>query len=232
VAIKPQQRVSPEVLEALRPLVLSLTAGARDHAASITQHIHDRMPEFDPGAQVTEQTVDTVAAIIAGVARMVLRGERPEDVVIPAERVEYARSFVDRGLDPAAARAGATARRHEELWRVCETIVDEQPLEGELLARLREVLSVELFGYDDVLGERMLEEYEAEGARWAPSAEKLRRETVTSILAGPAPREALQAWRRQRDALGQRRGPRAVVGGCGARPGIRVPRARAARRRR
>jgi len=71
------------------------------------------------------------------------------------------------------------------------------------------VLSVALFGYDDVLGERVLEEYEADRARWAPSAEKLRRETVASILAGPAPREALQASRRQRDALGQRRGPRA-----------------------
>jgi hypothetical protein len=48
-----------------------------------------------------------------------------------------------------------------------------------------------LFGYDEVLGERVLEEYEAESARWAPSAEKLRRETVALILAGPAPREAL-----------------------------------------
>ena len=43
-----------------------------------------------------------------------------------------------------------------------------------------------LFGYDDVLGERVLEEYEAESARRAPSAEKLRRETVASILAGEA----------------------------------------------
>jgi hypothetical protein len=39
---------------------------------------------------------------------------------------------------------------------------------------------------DDVLGERVLEEYEAESARWATSAEQLRRETVASILAGEA----------------------------------------------
>jgi hypothetical protein len=146
--------------------VLSLKAGARDHAASIAQRIHDRIPEFGPDAQVTQQTVDTVAAIIAGFARMVLRGERPEDVVIPAERVEYARSFVDRGLD---RRLLVREQRlgHEELWRVCETIIAEQPLEGEPLARLREVLSVAPLGYDDALGERVLEEYEAESARWA-----------------------------------------------------------------
>jgi hypothetical protein len=46
-----------------------------DHAASVTQRIHDRMPEFGPDAEMTQQTVDTVAAIIAGFARMVLRGE-------------------------------------------------------------------------------------------------------------------------------------------------------------
>jgi hypothetical protein len=75
VAIKPQPRLSPEVLEALQSTVPSLKAGARDHAASIS------------------------------------------------------------------------------------------------------VLT---------LGERVLEEFEAESARWAPSAEKLRRETVASILAGEA----------------------------------------------
>jgi hypothetical protein len=52
--------------------------------------------------------------------------------------------------------------------------------------RLREVLSAALFGYDDVLGERVLDKYETESARRAPSAEKLRRETVASILAGEA----------------------------------------------
>src|SRR2546425_1024170 len=40
------------------------------------------------------------------------------------------------------------------------------------------------FGYDDVLGTRVLEEYESERARWARSAEKLRHETVAAILAG------------------------------------------------
>jgi hypothetical protein len=57
-----------------------------------------------------------------------------------------------RSVGPRPRRLG-----HEELWRVCETIVAEQPLEGEPLARLREVLSAALFGYDDVLGERVLE---------------------------------------------------------------------------
>jgi GGDEF-like domain len=58
------------------------------------------------------------------------------------------------------------------------------------------------------------------------------RNSHAEALAARRLAEALQASRRQRDALGQRRGPRAVVGGCGARAGIRVPRARAARRRR
>jgi hypothetical protein len=47
------------------------------------------------------------------------------------------------------------------------------------------VLSVALFDYDDVLGERVLEEYEAESARWAERG-KVRRETVASIPAGEA----------------------------------------------
>jgi hypothetical protein len=179
----PEQRLSPEVSKAMRSAALSLKAGAPAHAAAIAQRIHRGMPEFGPDAQVTQQTVDTITAIIMGFARMVLRGEDPQDMVVPAEPLEYARSFVHRGIDRHLLvreyRLG-----HEELRRVCEGIVAEQPLEGAALATVREALSTALFGYDDVLGTRVLEEYESERARWARSAEKLRHETVTAILAG------------------------------------------------
>jgi DNA-binding PucR family transcriptional regulator len=179
----PEQRLSPEASKAVRSAALSLKAGAPAHAAAITQRIHDRMPEFGPDAQVTRQTVDTVAAIITGFARMVLRGEKPQDIVVPAEPLEYARSFVHRGLDRHLLvreyRLG-----HEELRRVCEGIVAEQSLQGEALATVREALGAALFGYDDVLGSRVLEEYESERARWSRSAEKLRHEAVAAILAG------------------------------------------------
>ena len=183
VPIQPEQRLSPEVSKAMRSAALSLKAGAPAHAAAIAQRVHDRMPEFGPDAQVTQQTVDTITAIITGFARMVLRGEDPQDMVVPAEPLEYARSFVHRGIDRHLLvreyRLG-----HEELRRVCEGVVAEQSLEGEALATVREALSAAQFGYDDVLGSRVLEEYESERARWARSAEKLRHETVTAILAG------------------------------------------------
>jgi DNA-binding PucR family transcriptional regulator len=183
VPIQPEQRLSPEVSNAMRSAALSLKAGAPAHAAAIAQRIHDRMPEFGPDAQVTQQTVDTITAIITGFARMVLRGETPEDIVVPAEPLEYARSFVHRGLDRHLLvreyRLG-----HEELLRVSEDIIADQSLEGEALATVREALSAAQFGYEDVLGSRVLEEYESERARWARSSEKLRHETVTAILAG------------------------------------------------
>jgi DNA-binding PucR family transcriptional regulator len=183
VPIQPQQRLSPEASEAMRSAALSLKAGAPAHAAAIAQRVHDRMPEFGPDAQVTPQTVETITAIITGFARMVLRGEEPHDIVVPAEPLEYARSFVHRGLDRQLLvreyRLG-----HEELRRVCEGILAEQSLQAEALATVRDALGAAQFGYDDVLGSRVLEEYEAERARWARSAEKLRHETVTAILVG------------------------------------------------
>ena len=66
VPIQPEQRLSPEVSKAMRSAALSLKAGAPAHAAAIAQRIHDRMPEFGPDAQVTQQTVDTITAIITG----------------------------------------------------------------------------------------------------------------------------------------------------------------------
>jgi DNA-binding PucR family transcriptional regulator len=185
VPTQPEQRLSPEVSNAMRSAALSLKAGAPAHAAEIAQRIHDRMPEFGPDAQVTQQTVDTIAAIITGFARMVLRGEDPQDMVVGAGPRACARGGGHRGIDRHLVvreyRIG-----HEELRRVCEGIVAEQPLEGEALATVREALSAALFGYDDVLGSRVLEEYESERARWARSAEKLRHETVEAILAGDA----------------------------------------------
>src|SRR5204862_6446923 len=103
--------------------------------------------------------------------------------VVAAETLENARSCVHRGIDRHLLvreyRPG-----HEGLRRVCEGIVAEQSLQGEALATVREALSAAQFGYDDVLGTRVLEEYESERARWARSAEKLRHETVAAILAG------------------------------------------------
>src|SRR3954454_17962898 len=167
----------------MRSAALSLKAGAPAHPAAIAQGGHARMAEVGAHPQVTQQTVDTITALITGFARMVLPGEDPQAMVVPAEPLEYARSFVHRGIDRHLLvreyRLG-----HEELRRVCDGIVTEQSLEGAALATVREALSAAQFGYDDVLGSRVLEEYESERARWARSAEKLRHETVTAILAG------------------------------------------------
>src|SRR5439155_10135611 len=66
----------------------------------------------------------------------------------------------------------------------CEQLVAEEPLEAHARASLSEVLSETIFGYVDVLSGRTLDEYRAERARWAPSAEKLRYDTIATILAG------------------------------------------------
>src|SRR2546423_6420550 len=182
VATREQERSPSDGSDVLRSVALSLKAHASDHAAAIAHGIHGRMPEFGADARVTQQTVDAITAIITGFARMVLRAEAPEDVVVPAEALEYSRTFARRGIDYSLLvriyRLG-----HEELRRVCESTVAEQALGPEALGSLRDELSTALFDYDDIVSGRVLEEYDAERARWAPSPDKLRHETVAAILA-------------------------------------------------
>ena len=182
MATREQQRSPSDASDVLRSVALSLKAHASDHAAAIAHCIHGRMPEFGSDARVTQQTVDAITAIITGFARMVLRAEAPEDVVVPAEALEYSRTFARRGIDYSLLvriyRLG-----HEELRRVCESTLAEQALGPEALGPARDELSTALFDYDDIVSGRVLEEYDAERARWAPSPDKLRHETVAAILA-------------------------------------------------
>src|SRR5438067_2798032 len=124
VAAIPRRRThATDVSDAMRRIARVLKAHAPEYGAVIAQRIHERMPEFGD-RKVTQLTRDAVAAAVAGFARMVLREETPDQLVVPAESLEYVRAFVHRNIDVELLvreyRLG-----HEELWRVCGQLVAE-----------------------------------------------------------------------------------------------------------
>ena len=150
----------------------------------VAQHIYASIPELAAGGdelayqEMRRSTGSNVAALfsLAAAGRLA----QPEDA--PPQALEYARSLVRRGV-ALAALLRAYRLGHQVVWRRWSNRLAEL-LDGDELREALDSTSHAMFHYIDVLGGCLVQEYDAEHARWVRSASAARIEVARAILDG------------------------------------------------
>jgi DNA-binding PucR family transcriptional regulator len=190
VAVAPRQPAEQAPAE-LQRLAVAWAGEAAALADALTRHIYAEIPELSAGGdeQAIEELRRSVEGNVTAIFRMLAEGRGAEPGEAPQQAVEYAHSLVRRGA-PLAGILRAYRLGHELLWaRFSEAIADAVPLEQRQAALA--LSSRHMFRYIDVVCDRIVEEYDAERARWVRSATAARTDTVRAILdAQPIDRDA------------------------------------------
>src|SRR6059036_2464042 len=92
--------VPADQLELVREVAARLLARESEIAVGMAQSLHDLVPELraDPGPELFEETRVMCAANVGQILRMLAVGEPLALLCVPPEAMEYARSFVRRGI--------------------------------------------------------------------------------------------------------------------------------------
>jgi DNA-binding PucR family transcriptional regulator len=190
VAVASRQSAG-EVPEDLRRLASAFADDAKAFADALTEAIYAEIPELGAGGdeQAKEELRRSAEANIELAFRMLAEGRAAQPADTPQQALDHARSLVRRGASLAVVLR-AYRLGHALAWeRLAEAIVEavapaDQP---PLLARS----SRHLFGYIDAICDRIVDEHEAERARWVRSAAAARTDTVGAILdSRPVDRDA------------------------------------------
>jgi DNA-binding PucR family transcriptional regulator len=150
----------------------------------VALHIYENIPELTTGGdeqaypEMRRSTGSNIAALFSLIAAD--RLAEPEDA--PPQALEYARSLVRRGVSLAsllrAYRLGHAVAWNRWSRRLAELV------DGEELVEALDATSHAMFRYIDVLADRLVQEYDAERARWVRSASATRLEIARAILDG------------------------------------------------
>ncbi len=155
----------------------------REASETLTEAIHQDLPDLDRVEGMRERTHAAAEGVLRQLAELIELGQAPAEVEPPAAAVTYAREFVRRGVPidtmlrayhvgQAAFFADFAARLHAELD------------DGEELAHGIELAATWTFAHVQALTRVLVARYSEERERWVRSADALRLDTVTALLAG------------------------------------------------
>ncbi|HTN26120.1 MAG TPA: helix-turn-helix domain-containing protein [Solirubrobacteraceae bacterium] len=175
----------------LRRLAIAFADDAKPLADALTGAIYAEIPGLGAGGdeQAVEELRRSAEANIELVFRMLAEGRDAQPADTPQQALDHARSLVRRGASLAvvlrAYRLGHALAWERLAAAIAESVApaDQPPL----LARS----SRHMFGYIDAICDRIVDEHEAERARWVRSAAAARADVVRAILdASPVDRDA------------------------------------------
>jgi len=166
----------------LRRLAIAFADDAKPLADALTGAIYAEIPGLGAGGdeQAVEELRRSAEANIELVFRMLAEGRDAQPADTPQQALDHARSLVRRG-----ASLAVVLRAYRLGHAIAESVApaDQPPL----LARS----SRHMFGYIDAICDRIVDEHEAERARWVRSAAAARADVVRAILdASPVDRDA------------------------------------------
>lgn len=152
-------------------------------AVGAAEAIQNGVPELPASLAVTSQSTAAVRELIAVVARSLLRGTDPDDVIVPEETLEHARMYVRRGVDlPFLMRTYRVG--HAVMWRIWTSMLDAQAADDATRVLLRDRTGDLFFRYIDAVSTKVAAEYLAERERWSRSAAAQRISMVRDVLDG------------------------------------------------
>ncbi|MDA0159893.1 helix-turn-helix domain-containing protein [Solirubrobacter ginsenosidimutans] len=170
---------------AVRELAAELLPQSAEIARAMNDHLFAMMPELrerDDG-ELRLETLASCEVNIAQVLRLQKLGAGPQQLVLPVEAAEWARSLVRRGIT-LATLLRAYRLGHAWLWdRWSQQLYERVPDSEECIAA-EQHSSAFMFAYIDLISDVLVAEYGSERERVMRSAEQLRAETVRAILAG------------------------------------------------
>lgn len=172
-----------QVDEAIRSAAAFLEDAAAELAPKTAAEIHAGVPDLPAALAVTSQSTSGVRELISAIARAVLRGTPPDQLIVPEQTLEHARMYVRRGVElPVLLRTYRVG--HGVMWRLWTAAVDDQATDAAQRILLRDRAGELLFGFMDAVTGRVVEEYHAERERWSRSAAAQRAATVRDLLDG------------------------------------------------
>ena len=143
------------------------------------------MPEIqratDPDLRTT--LVRSCASNVAAAFDVLLSGDPAQPVEPPADAISFAHELVHRGVGLAALLRAYRLGQ----WFVHTSVeekTDELQLEPAIRWRVLTHVSNYMFRYVDAISAQLVEDYEAERARWIRGAAAARAELVTAMLSG------------------------------------------------
>ncbi|MEA2167693.1 MAG: hypothetical protein QOF76_993 [Solirubrobacteraceae bacterium] len=182
----------PGTTYAVQELAGELLPQTPELARGMADHLYAAIPELSATEddELRAELLDSTAANIGQIMRLMAHGASTDDVVVPHEALEYLRGNVRRGI-PLAALLRSYRLGHGWLWeRWSRALQDRVDDSGELAAG-QDQSSAFMFAYVDRVCDVLVEEFGTERERMMRGAAQLRAETARAILAGePVDEEA------------------------------------------
>lgn len=170
--------------DAVRGLAEELLESCDEIARLMALRLHSRIPEVGEDEEVLQTTIASCRSNVAQVLRLLTRGDPAHLLVVPPEAIEYARTYVQRGISLAvllrAYRLGQEYLWDEWLLRAMNRRIADR----ETLAEAVERVSTWLFDYIDKICDELVDEYGTASERWTRGAAAVRAETAREIIAG------------------------------------------------
>ena len=174
-----------EVDELLRETARLIEGRLDDIGREIARAISEEIDDFTSEA-VTWQTVAATRGITAGFARALRKGTDPAELGAPPEAMEYARTYVHRGISlNILLRSYRLGGAH--LSRIWTETMTETAGRPEVLVAAGQASSASMFAYVDRVTEDVVRAFEEERESWARDPASVRAETVAALLADEVP---------------------------------------------
>ena len=149
-------------------------------------YLHERIPELTSVVDEHALRADTEASCTANmdqILRLLGRGARVDELVVPAPALRYAEAFVHRRI-PLTVLLRSYRVGHAYFWNVASRALNDAIGPGELRGAALEAASNFMFDYIDAMSDELVAAYHVERDRWVRSAAAIRAETVRDVLDG------------------------------------------------
>lgn len=171
---------------AAREAFLDLVPTSQSIGDGMATYLHERIPELTSVVDEHALRADTEASCTANmdqILRLLGRGARADELIVPAPALRYAEALVHRRIALTvllrAYRVG-----HAYFWNVASRRLNDTIGPGELRGAALEASSNFMFDYIDAMSDELVAAYHVERDRWVRSAAAIRAETVRDVLDG------------------------------------------------
>jgi DNA-binding PucR family transcriptional regulator len=175
-----------EDLSPAREAFSDLVSASHSIGDGMATYLHERIPELTSVVDEHALRADTEASCTANIdqiMRLLGRGARVDEVIVPAPALRYAEALVHRRI-PLTVLLRAYRVGHGYFWNVASRAVNDAIGPGELRGAALEASSNFMFDYIDAMSDELVAAYHAERDRWVRSAAAIRAETVRDLLDG------------------------------------------------
>jgi hypothetical protein len=171
---------------AAREAFLGLVPESQLIGDGMAAYLHERIPELTSVVDEHALRADTEASCTANmdqILRLLGRGARVDELVVPAPALRYAEAFVHRRI-PLTVLLRSYRVGHAYFWNVASRALNDAIGPGELRGAALEASSNFMFDYIDAMSDELVAAYHVERDRWVRSAAAIRAETVRDVLDG------------------------------------------------